>query len=157
MAETDEDGSGPGLPSPLCDGLAVPAGNTLVFHAYAVGVQIYHWTGSAWSFIAPAATLYADPGHHGEVGTHFAGPTWESNSGSQVVGHRLAACSPSATAIPWLLLSAASTEGPGVFEQVTFVQRLNTEGGLAPSTPGSTVGDEARVPYTAEYFFYGAE
>ena len=64
---------------------------------------------------------------------------------------------PTATAIPWLLLGAASTEGPGVFDHVTFVQRLNTAGGKAPANPGTTVGEEARVAYTAEYYFYAAD
>jgi hypothetical protein len=146
----------PTLPSPLCDSLQVPAGNDLAFHAYAIGVQRYSWNGTAWVFIAPAAVLYADPGYHGQVGTHFAGPTWQSNSGSQVVGRRIAACTPDSNSIPWLLLVAASTQGPGVFDGVTFVQRLNTVGGKAPSSPGTTVGQEADVPYTAEYFFYKA-
>jgi hypothetical protein len=47
-----------------------------------------------------------------------------------------------------------STEKPGIFHRVTYIQRLFTEGGLAPSEPGDTVGEEARVPYTAWYFFY---
>src|SRR5262245_14480383 len=55
--------------------LQVPAGNKVVFHAYAEGVQIYRWDGTNWIFVAPEATLYADAGHHGVVGTHYAGPT----------------------------------------------------------------------------------
>ena len=39
---------------------------------------------------------------------------------------------------------------------MTFIQRVNTTGGIAPAAPGTTVGEEARVPYTAEYFFYRA-
>jgi hypothetical protein len=41
--------------------------------------------------------------------------------------------------------------------KATFVQRLNTRGGLAPSTgcaSASSVGNQAFVPYTADYFFY---
>src|SRR6266511_3093003 len=70
------------LPSPLCDSLHIPDGNTLSFHAYATGVQIYRWDGASWVFVAPSATLYADPGYHGKVGIHYAGPTWQSISGS---------------------------------------------------------------------------
>src|SRR5438876_351209 len=69
--QADEDSS-PNLPSPLCDSL--PAGNSVIFHVYAVGVQIYQWNGTTWVFVAPSATLYADPGHHGKVGIHYAGP-----------------------------------------------------------------------------------
>jgi hypothetical protein len=144
----------PDLPAPACDSLQVPAGNKVAFHAYAAGVQIYRWDGHTWAFIAPAAVLYADAGHHGKVGIHYAGPTWESNSGSKVVGARLAGCTPDSTAIPWLKLGAASTQGPGPFDGVSFVQRVNTVAGLAPSAPGGTVGEEADVPYTAEYYFY---
>jgi len=65
------------------------------------------------------------------------------------------------TAIAWLLLDGvASSKGPTggdkLFE-TTFVQRLNTTGGLAPKTGCSTLtdlGNTAFVPYTADYFFY---
>jgi len=39
----------------------------------------------------------------------------------------------------------------------TFIQRLNTAGGGAPSTgcaSSTDVGNQAFVPYTADYFFY---
>src|SRR5258705_5293204 len=73
------------LPSPACDSLQVGPENRLAFHAYAVGVQIYRWNGTAWVFVEPRATLYADANFHGKVGTHYAGPTWEGNSGGKVV------------------------------------------------------------------------
>jgi hypothetical protein len=159
-ARADDDARVPTLPTPLCDKLQVPEGNQVAFHVYAVGVQIYRWNGSAWVFVAPAATLYADAGYHGKVGTHYLtpgqGPTWESNSGSKVIGMRLAACTPDTTAIPWLRLGAMGTQGPGVLDGATFVQRVNTVGGIAPATPGTAVGQEADVPYTAEYYFYRA-
>jgi hypothetical protein len=129
----------------------------VVFHGYAIGVQIYKWNGTNWVFVAPSAILYGDPGYNGQVAIHYAGPTWESNSGSKVVGVRKTACTPDATAIPWLKLAAGSNSGHGVFSDVTFVQRLNTVGGIAPSTPGTAVGQIANVAYTAEYFFYGPD
>ena len=137
-----------------CESLDVPEGNSVAFHVYAIGVQIYQWDGTTWVFQAPAAHLFADPGYHGRVGIHYAGPTWESNSGSKVVGRRLAACTPDPSAIPWLLLAAASANGPGVLHDITFIQRVNTVGGKAPSSPGSINGEMAEVPYTAEYYFY---
>ena len=140
-----------------CSSVEVPEGNKVSSHVYAVGVQIYRWTGSAWAFVAPAAVLYANEDHDGEVGTHYAGPTWESNSGSKVVGVRVAGCTPDPTSIPWLKLQAVSSEGPGVFHHVTFIQRVNTVGGIAPTTAGTTVGELAQVPYAAEYVFYRAK
>ena len=156
LARAQDDAREPSLPSPLCDSLQVPDGNEVAFHAFATGVQIYKWTGTAWVFVAPAATLFADAGYNGQVGTHYAGPTWQSNSGSKVVGMRLAACSPDPNSIPWLKLGAITSVGPGIFAEVTFVQRVNTVGGKAPTVPGTTVGQLANVPYTAEYVFYRA-
>ena len=150
----DDDGRTPDLS--ICPSLAVPEGNAVAFHAYAMGVQIYQWnaTRATWVFIAPSATLFADPGYHGKVGTHYAGPTWESNSGSLVRGVRQAACAPDLNSIPWLRLGAVFSQGPGVFDTVSYVQRVKTVGGLAPTTPGTVNGQIAEVPYTAEYYFY---
>ncbi|MGH8246602.1 MAG: TIGR03118 family protein [Gammaproteobacteria bacterium] len=155
-AQAGGDSRGPELP-PVCARIAAPEGNNLVFHVFAVGVQIYRWDGTAWAFVAPEAVLYADAGHHAQVGTHFAtpnGPAWESTSGSKVVETRVDGCTPDPTAIPWLLLRTIAREGSGIFSGVTYVQRVNTGGGLAPSAPGAFVGEERQVPYTAEYFFY---
>src|SRR5262249_17204845 len=137
--------------------LQVPEGNKVTFHAYAEGVQIYRWTGTSWTFVAPEALLYADPEDDDPVAIHYAGPTWESASGSIVVGTVLERATPDPDAIPWLLLKAKPNEGPGIFAQVTYIQRVNTVGGKAPTAPGDYVGQEARVPYTAEYFFYRAD
>lgn len=124
-------------------------------------MQVYRWNGTSWGFVEPVATLFAESDYRGKVGIHYAspssGPTWESNSGSKVVVTRLADCTPDATAIPWLLLQAVSTEGPGVFSSVTWVQRVNTIGGRAPAAPGLSIGAVIEVPYTAEYYFYRAQ
>jgi len=133
--------------------IQVPDGNKVHFHTYAEGVQIYSWNGSSWVFVAPEAVLF--DGDENIVGVHYAGPTWESNSGSKVVGARVASApSPNASSIPLLLLAATTAEGPGVFARTTYIQRVNTVGGVAPSAPGASVGEQARVFYTAEYFFY---
>jgi hypothetical protein len=156
-ARAGDKDSSPDLPLPLCDSLQVPEGNKLAFHVYAVGVQKYRWNGTAWAFVEPVATLFADANYHGKVGMHYAGPTWESNSGSKVVAARVAACAPDATAIAWLRLETVSTDGPGIFSKVTYVQRVNTVGGLAPIAPGLSIGAVVEVPYTAEYYFYRAD
>ena len=119
--------------------LQVPAGHELQFHLKGVGVQIYVWTQSAtnpalfsWVFKAPHAVLL----HHHEdlVGIHFAGPTWQANDGSKVVGMKVASSIVDPKAIPWLLLAARSTGAPaGLFSQVTHVQRIHTQGGVAPA------------------------
>ena len=121
-----------------------------------MGVQIYRWDGAAWVFVAPSATLYEGPESQGPVGTHYAGPTWESVSGSKVVGSVMRRCTPDANSIPWLLLGAVSSEGPGIFRGIKYIQRLNTAGGIAPIQPGSFTAEMTSVPYTSEYLFYRA-
>ena len=152
---TDTDNLAPDLGS--CDTLRAPAGSELVFHAYAQGVQVYRWAGTSWSLDGPSAKLFADARGKAAVGTHYAGPTWKSTSGSTVVGAVRDRCTPNPDAIPWLLLGAVSSEGPGVFQGVTHIQRVNTVGGKAPAEPGEFEGEEVRVPYTAEYYFYKAK
>ncbi len=137
-----------------CSAIEAPAGSSAIFRTYAIGTQVYRWNGASWAFVAPVANLYADAGFRGLVGTHYAGPTWESNSGSKVVARRLEGCTPDPNAIPWLLLESTSTEGPGIFNKVSYIQRLYTVGGLAPVQPGSSVGEERSIPYTAEYYFF---
>jgi Protein of unknown function (DUF3455) len=146
---------GPELPA-QCVSIEIPAGNKLAFHVYARGVQIYRWNGAVWEFQAPRATLFAEENYFGEVGTHYMGPKWESKSGSIVEGRRVTGtgCTPDPTAIAWLLLSKYSTSGAGIFSSVTYIQRVNTAGGLIPTAPGSTEGELKEVPYTAEYYFY---
>lgn len=150
--------NGPDLP-PECWSISAPAGTKLSFHTYAQGVQIYRWSGSVWEFIGPRAELFAEQNFFGEVGTHFAGPTWKSKSGSFVEARRVAGtgCQPDSSAIEWLLLSKFRTSGPGIFEPVTHIQRVNTTGGLKPSDPGLNAGELKEVPYTAEYYFYRPE
>jgi hypothetical protein len=145
--------------------LEVPAGNEVSKHVYADGVQVYRSTQTspgvfAWVFKEPIATLYNNAGFSGEAGTHYAGPTWESNSGSKVVGVRLQGATVDPNAIPWLLLGAVTSSGPGIFLGTTYIQRVNTVGGKAPTSPvanAGNVGQEIQVPYTAEYYFYRAE
>jgi hypothetical protein len=139
-----------------CQILQVPAGNRVAFRSYAEGVQVYRWNGTSWVFVAPEAVLFAGDEDDEVVGIHYAGPTWESASGSTVVGTVLERCTPDPDAIPWLLLGAVSSEGPGIFHRVTYIQRVNTVGGKAPSDPGDFPGEVVSVPYTAEYYFYRA-
>jgi hypothetical protein len=133
--------------------IKVPAGNKVHFHGFGVGVQIYTWNGTSWGSAVPEAILFHA---EGVVTIHFAGPTWQSNSGSTVVGALPpeAAVTVDTNAIPWLRLSAKSAEGPGIFANTSYIQRVNTTGGKAPSADGTFVGQVARVPYTADYFFY---
>jgi Protein of unknown function (DUF3455) len=143
--------------------LAAPAGNELAFELRAEGVQIYSCARPAggaagvpaWAFQAPEATLTDPRGR--SAGKHGAGPTWEALDGSIVQGAKVEASTVDASAIPWLLLRAAShAGGRGQMTDVTFVQRVDTSGGNAPAEGCSseTLGAVARVPYRAVYRFY---
>ncbi|MFT3924080.1 MAG: DUF3455 domain-containing protein [Myxococcales bacterium] len=142
------------------ESLAVPAGNHLGFWLPAKGVQIYKCALAAsgsytWTFVEPEADLFGPFGKI-VVGHHYVGPTWEAFDGSTVVASKVAGETVDATAIPWLLLKAVSNTGPGLMAKVTYIQRLYTVGGLAPSTgcDADHAGAEADVPYTATYTFY---
>ena len=72
LAEPGNDNRAPRVPSTL----AVPAGNKVALHAYAVGVQIYTATPSpadptqfVWTFKAPEAVLFDNDGN--VVGLHY--------------------------------------------------------------------------------------
>jgi len=145
--------------------LRPPANQVLAFETLATGVQIYECKASRdqpalfeWVFKAPEAELLDSTGR--KVGKHYAGPTWESTDGSTVVGEvRARDSGPDPNAIPWLLLSAKSHAGTGVFSQISSIQRLRTVEGKAPSSPCSRENAEqvARVPYKAAYYFYVAK
>ena len=137
--------------------LVPPAGEKLVLQVHAKGAQIYvcKKTGDqfAWTLKGPQAELFDD--QNKVIGHHFAGPTWESNDGSQVVG-KVTAKVDSPDSIPWLLLSAASHSGNGILSKITSIQRLQTKDGKAPAS-GCDAGHENKespVNYTAAYFFY---
>jgi hypothetical protein len=145
--------------------IAAPNDVRLAVHDHAIGMQIYNCAASgggdagsttyAWTFKAPDALLLDMT--FTPVAMHGAGPSWTSTDGSVVVGSAIAnVAAPIADAIPWLLLKEVSTSGPGVFSDVAFVQRLNTWGGVAPTTgcDASTVDTLVRVPYSADYYFY---
>jgi uncharacterized protein DUF3455 len=135
------------------DEIAVGTTNKVHFHGFGVGVQIYTWNGTTWGAPVPEATLFDG---NGVVATHFAGPRWQSNSGSIVRGAAVVSVTVDTNAIPWVLLRAVpeGTHGPGIFANTTFIQRVNTAGGKAPSANGAFVGQIAEVPYTADYFFF---
>jgi len=157
-AQAFDNNNGPELPA-QCSSIQVEEGNQLSFHVYARGVQVYRWNGATWDFVAPVATLYAEPNYFGEVGIHYVGPNWESKSGSRVKAARVlnTGCAPDPNAIPWILLKTVENAGNGIFSKVTFVQRVNTTGGVVPTTPGSVINELKEVEYTAEYYFYRAE
>jgi hypothetical protein len=142
--------------------LSAPPTDSLVRTLWADGVQIYECRANSagtgfpeWVFVAPEAKLVDSNGVL--VGHHYAGPTWEAGDGSKVVGVVKAKVdAPAPGAIAWLLLATHSTGKPGLFAKVTTIQRVATVGGAMPTTGcgTATVGQQARVPYQAQYAQY---
>ena len=154
------------VPPSVPAALAVPSGATLTRRLHAEGVQIYTCTrpsgGDAtaaytWALKAPDAKLYDTSCTL--VGTHGAGPSWRSEAdGSTVVATAVASVDApdKHTAIPWLLLKAVSYTGTGMMSDVIAVQRVDTQGGVTPTSgcDAAHVGTETSVAYTATYYFY---
>lgn len=145
--------------------LAVPDDHRLAVVAAARGVQIYECVADAggalaWKLHAPRAELFDAAGapigiHYGGVDKNLApGPYWEAKDGSRVHGGSPASV-PNPGSIALLRLTAADASGTGVFSHVSFIQRLATTGGVAPTEP-CTAGKQTEVAYTAQYYFYTA-
>jgi Protein of unknown function (DUF3455) len=142
--------------------LQPPAGEQLLLQVHAKGDQVYtcksDLTDFIWTLKAPDAQLFYKDGK--PFGRHFAGPSWEATDGSRVKGEAVAvAPSPDANSIPWLLVNIVSHDGTGILSRATTIQRLNTKGGKAPASGcnASHVGQELRVPYSADYLFYAPQ
>jgi hypothetical protein len=146
-------GSAQNLPA-VPDNLKPPGNESLAQRAMAAGDQIYTCGGSSWVFTRPDAKLFAESGK--EIGSHFAGPTWEWFDGSRVMGRPVANATPDPDSIPWLLLTATDHQGGGAMSHVSSIQRLSTKGGKAPASgcDASHKGEETRAHYTAIYVFY---
>jgi len=163
----------PALNSSTCAAIPgdikVPDGNKFVLQAFARGFQIYEVKRSttdptvfSWVNIAPLADLYASPNFTNQVIEHFAGPSWEfikgPEKGEKVVAARDKGITMDASAIQWLLLKTVDDlSTPG--NKITYIQRVCTVGGLAPTTGADEahLGQRDSIPYTASYLFYTKE
>ena len=141
------------------ESLRPPADEHLMLQAHGVGVQIYSCTSKegqfTWILQGPDAKLLDSAGK--PIGKHYTGPTWQADDGSSVMAKSSATNpSPDAGSVPWLLLKATKNEGEGVLSNVLSIQRLNTKGGKAPARgcDASHTGQNIRVPYEADYYFY---
>jgi hypothetical protein len=153
-----------GVPPTVPEAIAVPPGSVLLFSRQAKGVQIYECLSGVWAFRAPRALLF-DPESYERTGIHYGGidrsltpgPWWESlRDGSRIRGGNAASApSPNPGSIPLLRLEVLERQGTGMFSAVSYIQRLNTQGGVGPSG-ACQPGAQRQVPYTADYYFYAA-
>ena len=159
----------------------------LVGHAVGTQNYVCVPSGTSVRFVlfTPEATLFDEEGE--QLTTHYFSPNpQESNTDPKVISaHTIRATwqdskdastvwgmvklGDSSTdsnyvepgAIPWLRVTIVGhQEGPIGGDRLsgtTFIQRVNTHGGAAPSTGCTSLGDlgnTAFVPYTTDYYFY---
>lgn len=159
----------------------------LVGHAIGTQNYICVPSGTSVRFVlfTPEATLFDDNGE--QLITHYFSPnpeepntdpkvisayairaTWQDSKDSSTVWGKVNTGNSSSDsnyvepgAIPWLLVTISGHQnGPTGGDRLsgtTFIQRLNTHGGVAPSTGCTSLGDlgnTAFVPYTTDYYFY---
>lgn len=138
-----------------------PSGHKMTLHTVGVGEITYECrlkAGAAdtheWAFVAPVATLTDK--NKKPVGKYYAGPTWEADDGSKVTGKQVAVTPAAPGNIPLQLVKAEPTTGNGAMSGVTYIQRLNTLGGVAPADPctAAAIGAKKQVSYQADYLFY---
>jgi len=171
---TNENGNSPAALIAASENLAIPAaielpsnlpyGNKRVATYYAEGVQKYKAQQKAgsdpltyeWVFVAPQADLY--DASNTKVGTHSAGPTWQLSVMDSIYGQQYSppksAPSPDPGSIDWLLLKPrAGTTPKGIFANVSYIQRIATKGGKAPTTPPAGANETVEIKYKAIYRF----
>lgn len=153
------------LPAVVCAEVSIPeqikppTGNSPILTVHAKGDQIYQCSLNggvySWQLQAPDAKLFDEQGS--VVGHHYSGPIWEYKEGSRVVGKVLNKINIAPeSSISWLLVKVVAHKGNGLFSGVSFINRINTHGGLPPVSgcDANQLGGEKRVAYTADYIFY---
>ncbi|MEO5671135.1 MAG: DUF3455 domain-containing protein [Ramlibacter sp.] len=161
--------SGPMMMKPydqsmLPAGVQVPAGNKIAMETVGVGEITYEWRAKAgaagqyeWVFVGPDAKLMDRSGK--QVGKYYGPPaTWENMDGSKVTATQLAVAPAMAGSIPYQLVKANPAMGNGMMTGTTYIQRVATQGGVAPAMAcdGGSMGSKQIVKYQADYIFYRA-
>jgi hypothetical protein len=149
-----------GMPAPVL----VPEGNVVAMETVGVGQITYECQakktndGFAWTFVGPDAKLNNRAGT--QVGKYYGPPaTWEMSDGSKVTGAQVAVSPAAAGNIPLQLVKANPAIGSGSAVGVTYIQRVATKNGVAPSTAcgAAEMGKKEIVYYQADYIFYKAK
>ena len=141
--------------------IQVPAGNVVAMETVGIGKITYECrakkdnAGFEWVFVGPEAKLNDRSGK--QIGRYYGPPaTWESQDGSKVTGAQVAISPAPPGNIPLQLVKANPATGSGAMVGVTFIQRVETKGGIAPSTTCdmATAGKKEVVNYQSDYIIY---
>ena len=145
----------------LPNAVKVPDGHQVAMQTVGVGKIAYEcrakkdMTGHEWVFVGPDAALNDRSGM--QVGTYVGPPaTWANLDGSKVTATQVAVAPAGAGNIPYQLVKANPAMGSGAMQGVSYIQRVATSGGVAPSSPCGmeSVGAKQWVPYQADYIFW---
>lgn len=142
----------------------VPAGQRIAMETVGAGDITYECRAKKdmpsafeWVFVGPDAKLMDRSGK--VVGRYYGPPaTWESNDGSKVTATQLAVAPASAGNIPLQLVKANPAMGMGAMQGVTYIQRVATQGGVAPAVActATNAGQKQVVKYQADYIIWKA-
>jgi hypothetical protein len=142
----------------------VPAGNKVSLETVGVGEITYACRAKAnstdafeWVFVGPKAELRARSGK--VIGSYYGPPaTWQHQDGSKLTGAQVAVSPAAAGSIPLQLVKANAATSTGAITGTTFIQRVATQGGVAPAVActGANAGQQQIVKYQADYIFYKA-
>lgn len=150
--------------SSLPTAVQVPAGQRIAMETVGAGDITYECRAKKdmpsafeWVFVGPDAKLMDRSGK--VVGRYYGPPaTWESNDGSKVTATQLAVAPASAGNIPLQLVKANPAMGMGAMQGVTYIQRVATQGGVAPAVActATNAGQKQVVKYQADYIIWKA-
>lgn len=157
----------PGAPAPFSQAalpaaVQVPAGHRVALETVGVGEVTYECrekTGMAgqheWVFVGPSAALMDRAGR--TIGRYFGPPaTWAAQDGSAFTGAQVAVAPAGAGNLPLQLVKANPATGNGMLTGITHVQRVATQGGVAPSRAcdAGAKGQREIVKYQADYILW---
>jgi hypothetical protein len=144
----------------------VPAGNRVALETVGVGEITYQCSAKKdmagqfeWVFVGPDAKLNDRSGK--QVGKYYGPPaTWEALDGSKLTAVQVAVAPNTGMAgsIPLQLVKGNPAMGSGAMQGVSYIQRVDTRGGVAPALPCAANNLNAKqiVQYQADYIFYKA-
>lgn len=147
------------------DAIKVPDGHAISLETVGVGDITYECRDKAnapgqteWFFVGPKAVLNDRSGK--PVGNYFGPPaTWQAKDGSTVTGTQLAVAPAAKGDLPYQLVKANPAQGSGTMQGISYIQRLATRGGVAPSMDCTVQNKGAQqvVKYQADYVFWTAK
>jgi len=146
----------------LPDAVQVPAGHFVALETTAAGDITYECRPKKdmagefeWVFVGPLADM---KGRNGEMLGRYYGPpaTWDFKDGLKVSGAQVAVAPNGTGNIPLQLVKVNAAMGSGMAQGVSHIQRVATQGGVAPAVPCNEAakGSKQVVSYMADYIFW---